>query len=166
MFLLADNNWTCYDFKPQNITQTTVIVESLSQSILIDNTEDLTVSIDGKKGKLAAISNSKKINIILNCSLLSSFSITNCGNVEIQVNSSVPSFIIENSEKITLIFTADFESLKSTSFFTSKSSELNINHKKSAISAEFTEIFIPEQYVSIFKDDGTLLTQPVKHFSS
>lgn len=81
----------------------------------------------------------------------------NCTRVQIQITGKCPTAVVDKTDGYQLYLSKESADLE---FFSAKSSEINILVQKA--DGEFTELPVPEQFKTIFKN-GALITVPVEH---
>jgi len=118
-----------------------ITVTDAKQQVYIYKCENITINVTGKL-KSIILDSCSKTNILFD-SAISACEIVNCKRVQVQTRGLCPSVSIDKTDGC-LVYLSK-ESLSSTSFVTSKSTEMNVNWEGE--DGETKEAPIPEQFV-------------------
>ena len=125
----------------------------MNQSVYIYKCEKSAVKISGKCNNVI-VDSCKKTGVVFD-NLVSSCEVMNSSGVQLQVNGTVPTIMIDKTDGCQIFLSK--ESLK-TEIVSAKSSEMNV-----CIPAgeEYTEMALPEQFKTVIKGNS-LLTNPTE----
>jgi len=118
-----------------------ITVSDPKQQVYIFNCHNVTIQITGKL-KSVVLDNCTKCGAVFD-TVISACEIVNCKNVQVQATNVCPSFSIDKTDGIVVHLTNSAST--TTSFVTSKSSEMNVNWPNET--GEIVEVPIPEQFV-------------------
>jgi len=125
----------------------------MNQSVYIYKCEKSAVKISGKCNNVI-LDSCKKTGVVFD-SLVSSCEVMNSSGVQVQVNGTVPTIMVDKTDGCQIFLSK--ESLK-TEIVTAKSSETNV-----CIPAgeDYTELALPEQFKTVIRGNS-LLTTPTE----
>jgi len=127
-----------------------VEIASTKQQCYIFGCIGATITISGKC-KSIVVDSCKKSKVLFD-SAISSCELVNCQRMQIQVRGQVPSIAIDKTDGCLTYLSK--ETMKTTQFITSKSSEMNVAFPDE--SGEMKETPIPEQFVHKVQDNGRM----------
>merc|ERR1712194_867928 len=118
-----------------------VVVSDPKQQVYIFNCHNVTIQITGKL-KSVILDNCKRCGVVFDTAI-SACEIVNCKRVQVRATNVCPSFSIDKTDGIVVHLTNSASI--TTSFVTSKSSEMNVNWPNDT--GEIVEVPIPEQFM-------------------
>ena len=132
-------------------------VDSARQTVYVYKCESCTIQIKGKVNAVT-LDSCRRCAVVFG-DVLACFEIVNSQSTEAQCTGKCPTFSFDKSDGVQLYLS---EEGKGANITTAKSSEMNVLVPKKGEEGEFSEIPLPEQFISVFKD-GTFVTEPVGH---
>lgn len=118
-----------------------ITVSDPKQQVYIFNCHDVTIQITGKL-KSVVLDGCTKCGVVFDTAI-SACEVVNCKRVQVQATNVCPSFSIDKTDGIVVHLTNSGS--KTTSFVTSKSSEMNVSWPDEA--GDVKEVPIPEQFM-------------------
>jgi len=156
-FLLEGNRWKIENQKNKN--DFVVNISDKKQSVYIDGSESIVVTVKGKFTNIT-VDKCKKTAIICD-DLIGSVEIVNSVGTQVQANGAVPTVTVDKSSGVT-IYLQSAEG-KKASIITSNSSEVNVITPGKTANDDPVEQAIPSQFLTVFGADGKLVTKPTEH---
>ena len=161
-------------------SQSANILDCSNHTFHITYSGTASTSIDSisPNGKCVAVTidNCKDCTVVVDLIVLSSIEVINSRKCRVQVGrTSVPTVSIDNSEGVSLYLVDDKNDDKEKSakkdqkehslpeFITCRASEVMIVKSSEKDPNEQVEVYIPEQFKTIFLEDGSVSTSPVQH---
>ena len=182
------NNKSSNIIIPISITsqsQSTNILDCSNHTFHITYSGTASTSIDSisPNGKCVAVTidNCKNCTFVVDLVVLSSIEVINCKKCKVQVGkTSVPTVSIDNSEGVSFYLVDNSSGDDNSSvgdkksgkkdkeqslpeFVTCRATEVMIVKSSEKDPNEQVEVYIPEQFKTIFLEDGSVSTSPVQH---
>ena len=132
-------------------------IDSARQTVYVYKCDSCTIQIKGKVNAVT-LDSCRRCAVVFG-DVLACFEIVNSQSTEAQCTGKCPTFSFDKSDGVQLYLS---EEGKGANITTAKSSEMNVLVPKEGEEGEFSEIPLPEQFISVFKD-GALVTEPVGH---
>lgn len=164
--VLSGNRWLVNDVKEKQAEPFTIKLESQSQSVHLTECQGNTFLVEGESKAAAVILDGcRDISILIKVGILSNLELINCRKIKVQLDKAISSINIDGSDTISIYL---MESPEQTTFYTAKTSEVNIVFGKGDDNNDglIQEISLPEQFKSYFDQNLRLITQPVQHASA
>jgi adenylyl cyclase-associated protein len=151
---LEGNKWVIEN----HFDNSSIILDSveLKQTVYIFNCVNSCIQIKDKVNAVT-IDKCQKSGIVLS-SVVSTLDVINSKRLQVQVLGKTPTISIDKTDGVQLFLSKECLDVQ---LFTSKTSEINMMIPNN--SEDFTEVPIAEQFKTVSKPDGKLLTVPVEH---
>jgi len=145
--LQSDRDWVVENY--ENHKETIELKDlKIKHNVCVRDCDGVTVKVNGKVNN-ASIDRCANTNIVLQ-DMISTVELIHCERTSVQVLGNAPSFAIDNSNGITLYLSAEGKNCKIS---TAKCGEINVSFPSSKNSDDWIEKPIPEQFVSVIKND-------------
>jgi len=125
----------------------------IKHNLCIRDCDGVTVQVNGKLNN-ASIDRCANANLVLK-DMISTVELIHCEKTRIQVLGNAPSFAIDNCNGIVLYLSQEGKNCK---IATARSGEINVSFPSSTSPDDWVEKPIPEQFVSVIKNDEIITT--------
>jgi len=157
VFAESGNRWLVENQKGK---QDLVINGEIAHAIRVYNCEDCVLTVKGKVNAIS-LNSSKKVALIFD-NVISAVEIANSQRVQVQVNGSVPSIMVDKTTGCTLYLQSP-ESRKAE-IVSSVSTEIKVVVPGKTADSDPIEQPIPQQFLTTMGADGKLATVPGAQF--
>jgi len=136
------NKWVVEHQTKKEGPSLSIDIADPKQQVYVYNCEDVTIQVKGDKLKSLILDKCRRVNVVFN-SCISSCEVVNSQKIQCQTTGLCPTFSIDKT--VGCVVYLSEQSVKTTSFVTSQSSEMNVSYPDDK--GVMKEVPIPEQFI-------------------